>query len=152
MKLAQALSERADLKERLSVMSERLKTNAKVQEGDTPAEDPAALIEELDLMLERYEYLVRQINLTNTRTLVNGEPLTALLAHRERLTKAINIYQGFLNSASRKIEHYGRSEVRILNTVSVEELRKKLDQLSREFRECDDRIQELNWTTELIES
>lgn len=41
MKLAEALNLRADVSKRLSQLSERLTANAKVQEGDSPAEDPA---------------------------------------------------------------------------------------------------------------
>ena len=69
MKLASALSERADLQRRLSELTSRLNNNAKVQEGEEPAENPQELLKEMDAMLERLEWLMTRINLTNSRTL-----------------------------------------------------------------------------------
>ena len=48
MKLAQALSDRANLQTRIEVLRERLVANAKVQEGEAPAEDPAELMAQLE--------------------------------------------------------------------------------------------------------
>lgn len=43
MKLAEALIERADLKARIDQIVSRMRENALIQEGDTPAEDVAEL-------------------------------------------------------------------------------------------------------------
>ena len=48
MKLAEALQLRGDLQKRLEQLSSRLYNNATVQEGEAPAEDPAALLEEYE--------------------------------------------------------------------------------------------------------
>ena len=48
MKLAEALQERADLDRRVQQLQQRLENNAMVQEGESPAEDPAELLAELD--------------------------------------------------------------------------------------------------------
>ena len=48
MKLAEALNLRADLQKRIANLKERLIKNAKVQEGDTPSENPHTLINELN--------------------------------------------------------------------------------------------------------
>ena len=48
MKLANALSQRSELQERIRQLEYRLQNNAKVQEGETPAEDPMELLRELD--------------------------------------------------------------------------------------------------------
>ena len=48
MKLATALSERADLQRRIAELGGRLNNNAKVQDGEEPAEDPKELLKELD--------------------------------------------------------------------------------------------------------
>ena len=53
MKLATALAERSDIQNRINTISVRLDNNAKVQEGDVPAEDPKALMEELDRLIVR---------------------------------------------------------------------------------------------------
>ncbi len=47
MTLAEALVERKGLKERLDNLKGRLAANARVQEGDTPTEAPADLMEQV---------------------------------------------------------------------------------------------------------
>lgn len=152
MKLATALSERADIQRRLSQLHTRLNNNAKVQEGDEPAEDPKALLKELDALLERLEWLMARINLTNSRTLADGVTVTELIARRDCLSKRLNILRGFLDTASEKVDRYSQKEIKILSTVKVSQLQKQVDAVSKELRELDERIQGLNWTTELLES
>ncbi len=82
MKLAEALQERADLNRRIQQLHQRLSNNAIVQEGESPAEDPAELLAELDGCVQNLESLITRINLTNCRTMVDGVSLTALLARR----------------------------------------------------------------------
>ena len=65
MKLSEALSERSDIAKRIDRLYDRLVNNAKVQEGENPAEDPEALIAELNGLTERMTELVTRINLTN---------------------------------------------------------------------------------------
>lgn len=43
-----------------------------------------------------------------------------------------------------------RSEIRMVNTFKVADLQKNLDDLSKQIREIDTKIQELNWLTELL--
>lgn len=150
MKLAEALSERADLQKRIAQMSSRLNSNAWMQEGERPAEDPDALIAELTALTEQLETLVARINLTNAATLDEGEPLTALLARRDALTQYTEILRAFLDRASDTPSRAARGEIKILPAVSVAEYRKKVDALSRDLRRLDMRIQALNWTAELI--
>ncbi len=42
------------------------------------------------------------------------------------------------------------SEVKFLPTVSIAQLQKQVDQLAKQFRELDTRLQELNWQTDLV--
>ena len=151
MKLATALSERADIQRRLTQLQTRLNNNAKVQEGEEPAEDPKQLLKELDALLERLEWLMTRINLTNSRTLSEGITVTALIARRDCLKKRVNLMRSFLDSASAKVDRYSQKEIKILSAVKVSTLQKQLDDVSKELRETDERIQALNWTTELIE-
>ena len=44
MKLANALSQRSELQERIRQLEARLLDNARVQEGEQPAEDPEELL------------------------------------------------------------------------------------------------------------
>ena len=149
MKLATALSQRADLQKRIGELSTRLRNNAKVQEGEQPAEKPAELLKELDSLLLQLEELVSRINLTNSITVSDGKTMTELIARRDMLGKKLSILRGFLDEASDKVDRYSRTEIKIVSTVDVAKLQKQLDALSKELRETDEKLQELNWTTEL---
>ncbi|MBR0130654.1 MAG: DIP1984 family protein [Firmicutes bacterium] len=150
MKLATALSERADLQRRISELSVRLNNNAKVQEGEKPSEDPKALLNELDECLARLEELVARINKTNNSTLSGGQTITDLIARRDCLKERIRIMRNFLDASSEKVSRYSKTEIKILSTVEVSSLQKQVDQYSKQLRETDELIQGLNWTTELL--
>ena len=150
MKLAAALIERADLQTRLTQLQTRLLNNAKVQEGVKPNEDPKDLLKELDEVSEQLEDYIYRINMTNAATLVDETPLTSLLAKKDVLTKKISILRAFLNESSALVDRYSLKEIKIDSTVDVAKLQKDLDALSKELRLLDQKIQEINWTTDLI--
>ena len=150
MKLATALSQRADLQKRLTELDTRLKNNAKVQEGEKPAEDPADLLRELEGVITRLEELITRINLTNSQTFADGVSMTALLAKRDCLSKKLAVLRDFLDNASARVDRYSQKEIRILSTVDVAKLQKQVDDLSKELRLIDEQIQGLNWTTDLL--
>jgi hypothetical protein len=54
-------------------------------------------------------------------------------------------------TASARIDRYGRSEIRKVATVDVGALRKQLERLAQERRELDTAIQATNWATEIGE-
>lgn len=151
MKLATALSERADIQRCLTQLMSRLNNNAKTQEGEEPAEDPKQLLEELDNLLARLEWLMTRINLTNSRTISDGKTVTELLARRDCLAKRVNVMRSFLDAASAKVDRYSQTEIKILSTVKVSALQKQVDSDSKALRELNEQLQSLNWTTELIE-
>ncbi len=150
MKLAEALQSRADNMHRYNALLNRLGSNALVQEGTQPAEDPAKLLCELDACLLESEELITRINLTNCQTLVDGQPLTALLAKRDALKLKISAYRSLVQEGSQTARRATRSEIRILSAVDVATVQKQIDALSKELRLLDNRIQETNWTTELL--
>ncbi len=150
MKLATALSERADLQRRITELGGRLNNNAKVQDGEKPSEDPNELLNELNKDFERLEELIARINYTNNETKSGDRTLTDLIAKRDCLRQKIGILRSFLNTASEKVSRYSKTEIRILSTVPVSDLQKEVDRLSNELRETDETIQGLNWTTELL--
>lgn len=150
MKLATALSERADLQRRIAELGIRLNNNAKVQEGEKPAEEPKVLLEELNRDFVRLEELVARINHTNNVTEFEGRTLTDYIARRDCLKQKISIMRSFLDRSSEKVARYSKTEIKIMSTIEVAEIQKEVDMLSKELRETDEIIQELNWTTELI--
>lgn len=150
MKLAEALQLRGDLQKRLEQLTSRLYNNATVQEGEAPAEDPAALLEEYEDCAGQLETLIARINRTNCETRTDSGTLTELLAKRDCLKMRVRTYQDFLSAASNLTRRTTRSEIKILSAVPVPEYRKRADALSRQLREVDGVIQGANWTTELL--
>ena len=149
MKLAEALQRRADLNRRIRQINSRLESNAVIQEGSEPQEDPAELLAELDRDLDELEDLITRINLTNSKVKVNGETLTSLLARREVMQLRINALRDAADAASRLVDRYRATEIRNVSTLKVAELRKRIDDLSGQFRVLDNAIQAANWATEL---
>lgn len=150
MKLAEALQERADLNRRIQQLRSRLNDNALCQEGEKPAEDPKALLKELDRCVEELETLMSRINLTNCATKVEGKTLTEQIARRDALTLKVSAYRDLVSAASQGTYRASRTEIKILPTVDVAKLQKQVDDLSKELRLLDNTIQATNWATELI--
>lgn len=151
MKLAEALSIRADLQRKLSQLDNRLLNNSKVQEGETPSENPIELLAELDDCTSKLEFYIQSINYTNSVTIIDGLSIADLIAKKDTLNKKATIIRNFLNSASEVINRYSNNEIKIHSTVDVAELQKSLDTLSKDLRELNIKIQSANWTTDLIE-
>lgn len=68
MKLAEALAERSDCQNRLEDLKKRIVRAARVQEGEAPPEDPAALLAEVERTSAHLLELIQAINRTNCRT------------------------------------------------------------------------------------
>lgn len=151
MKLAEALNLRADLQKKIASLKDRLLCNAKVQEGDQPAEDPIELLKELDDMLKELENLIKAINKTNSSTYVENQSISDMIAKRDTLGLKLSILRSFLSEASTKIERYSTKEIKILSTIHIANQQKEVDDLSKQYRLLDTKLQGLNWITDLIE-
>lgn len=152
MKLAEALSLRADAQKRIEQVRQRLLRNAKVQEGDTPAENPAALLEELERVSAECLQLIQRINRTNAATVLEGTTTLAdALAARDLFGQRQAIYRDMAAAATVTQDRQTRSEVKFRGTVSVTAMQRRADDLARDFRTLDVRIQEANWRTDLAD-
>ena len=150
MKLAEALILRADCKKRLEQLKARVIRNAKVQEGDQPAEEPEALLAEVERVARELADLVKRINRTNSATAFgDGLNLSDALAERDALGVRHRLYSDLAQAASISQDRYSRSEVKYVSAVSVADAQQRADELAREYRSLDARIQELNWKAEL---
>jgi len=158
-KLAEALVERKGLQDRFTRLQARLAANAKVQEGDTPDEPPAALVEEARDILAEIKRLSMHINFTNLHTTLPGSTgavnLMEAIAERDRLSQERKLLETLGSSA--RIEPnrgYGvtRNEIKWRATVDVAEIQKEIDSVSQNYRQLDTRIQEANWLTDLIQN
>lgn len=150
IKLAEALSQRKDLQKRIEQLRERIKSNSKIQEGDAPLEDPIELTEDLNRCFKRLEWLIYHINITNTNTMIDGTSLTQLMARKEVLTKRIETSRIILDHASELFDRYSRNEIKYVITIDIKNGRKELDELSKELRELDMKIQSANYSTDLL--
>jgi hypothetical protein len=138
MKLAEALILRADAQTRLTQLKDRLVKGALVQEVERVS---ATLLG-----------LVQKINRTNIATeLSKGVTLADALAERDVLLLQRGIYASLAEAGSASQSRYSRSEVKFVSTVNVSEIRERADELSKERRELDARIQAANWNVDLIE-
>ncbi|OUT08650.1 hypothetical protein B9N66_06835 [Campylobacter concisus] len=151
MKLAQALILRADTQKRLEQLKGRLLDNAKMQENERPSEDPKLLLKELDRLSDELFRLILAINLTNSSTKFEGVSLTEMIAKKDTLSQKASVLRDFAKSASQKVDLYSNSEIKILSSVDVAMLQKQIDELSKEIRELDMKLQEANWQVDLVE-
>lgn len=153
MKLAEALIHRADAQKRIHQLRERLSRNVRIQEGETPSEDPQELLTELRRTITEFTRLVKQINRTNAVTVFgDGLTLTDALAERDGLALERNTLTALANEAAQQEFRYGRSEIKFVLMVNVAELQKRIDDLAKRYRELDTAIQQANWNIDLIES
>ena len=150
MKLAEALQERADINKKISQLRSRLSNNVLVQEGEKTAEDPNELIKELDQSLKRLQHLIERINLTNCNTYVDNKTITELRARKDILTLQLSAYRDLIDQGNRNTDRARHSEIKILSTINVVDIQKKVDRLAKELRSVDNLLQETNWNTELL--
>ena len=149
MKLAEALSVRKDLQNKIDQLEDRLKSIVKIQEGDEPDEAAEDLLSELQNAAVQLEDVIYRVNRTNLHAVIDGVPITKLIARKDVLTKEIGILRNVLKVASAQESRYSRNEIKYVRTIDTAELRKKVDRLSVELRRVDLRIQEANWMFEL---
>jgi hypothetical protein len=152
MRIAEALILRADSQKRFEQLKSRISGNAKVQEGDEPAENPRDLIEEMERVADELQSLIQRINRTNSATPYDDTRcLSDALAERDVLMLRRGAYSDLAKAASVTQARTSRSEVKFKSTVSVPETQERIDILSKAYRLLDSGIQELNWKTDLVE-
>ena len=151
MKLAEALAIRKDTQKRIEQLKSRVLNNVRVQEGDVPSEEPKELMKEMDARLNTLFALIFKINKTNMNTISEGRTITEMMAERDILSIRITSLREIFNKASESQERYSRSEIKMVTTIDIKPLGKKIDDLSKQLRELDMKIQTLNFTTELME-
>ena len=154
MKVAEALALRSDAQKRLAQLQARAVSVARYQEGEQPPEDANELLAAARSVTEEIEDLVRRINRTNSgNEIATGVTVTDAIAQRDALAMRRTLVSAVATAASGE-QGYGRqlrSELRYVTAVPVGELRQEADDLARQYRELDTRIQEANWAIELAD-
>lgn len=152
MKLAEALNARADAQKRLQQIRQRVQLSARHQEGETPAEDPNELLAEAARLATGLERLIAAINRTNVQIeLEPGMSMTDALAHRDVLGLRRAMLAEAAQVASVRQDRYSKSEVKFVSSLDVKALHREADDVAREYRELDAKIQAMNWASDLIE-
>jgi hypothetical protein len=156
VKLAEALALRADATRRVEQLRTRIVANARFQEGEEPAEDAQSLLAEAGAVLDELEGLIRRINRTNAATRIGPEgTITDALARRDVLRARHSVVTAAADAAvGRSQAGMGRqlrSELKMLAALPVAQLRAQADDLARQIRELDVRIQQSNWEFDLME-
>ena len=156
MKLAEARALRADATRRVEQLRTRIVANARFQEGEEPAEDAQSLLAEAGAVLDELEDLIRRINRTNAATRIGPEgTITDALARRDVLRARHSVVTAAADAAvGRSQAGMGRqlrSELKMLAALPVAQLRAQADDLARQIRELDVRIQQSNWEFDLME-
>jgi hypothetical protein len=159
MKLAEALSLRSDAQKRLAQLQARAVASARYQEGEDVPEDANALLAEAREVVAEIESLIRRINRTNAATeLEPGLTITDAIARRDALAAERSVVVSIADAAAGSGGGRGagfnrqlRSELRFLTDVPIPQLRADADALARQYRELDTRLQEVNWTTDLLD-
>lgn len=150
MKLAEALLLRADTQKKLASLQARAQKYAFVQEGERPAEDPQAILGEIEAVAAALQQLVYQINRTNLHnTVKTGQTITEALAARDSLVMRHRILQGVIDACAKPPERYGVKEIRWVATVDVAQLQHQVDALAKDVRELNAAIQEAGWQVDL---
>lgn len=152
MKLAEALSKRAELSRRIQELRERIIRNAKHQEGDPPSEDPNELLDEFERASDTFKKLVVSINKTNQRILLEaGTSMIDALAERDVLKQQHSLYKALAAEATPKQDRYSKSEIKFVSSVNVADIQRMADSIAQSYRKLDAEIQQANWVNDLIE-
>jgi hypothetical protein len=156
VKLAEALALRADATRRIEQLRTRIVANARFQEGEEPAEDAQTLLAEAGAVLDELEDLIRRINRTNAATRIGPEDtITDALARRDVLRTRHSVVTAAADAAAGRSQagtgRQLRSELKMLAALPVAQLRAQADDLARQIREIDVRIQQSNWEFDLME-
>ncbi|WP_227430040.1 DIP1984 family protein [Psychrobacter sp. I-STPA6b] len=152
MKLAEALLIRSDMQKKLAQIKGRIRNNVKVQEGDTPSEDPNELLLQASQIISELNQLVERIHRTNaTATTENGQSMLTLLVERDMLETRHKLLLDAIEATRQEEDRYSYREIKWNVIVSVSALQKQADDLAVKIRQLNLLIQASNWQIELLD-
>jgi|688.fasta_scaffold35236_5 hypothetical protein len=152
MKLADALLIRSDINKKLASLTDRIKGNCRIQDGEEPGEDPQKLMIEAFRLMQDLEVLVGRINRSNlVIKLTSGKTMMEAIAERDRLMSQHNLLKVAANACRLDTNYYSHSEIKWKVLLRVDSLENQADDLSKKIRNLNSAIQEANWNNELAE-
>ena len=151
MKLAEALIEKKALEDKQYELIERFRQSVKIQEGDDSFEDCEVLLEELEKTNQLANELLKKITITNQHIKIDDRTLVECLIDRKSLATERDSLQKLYHYMTEKDYRISRAEIKTILTMNPVELNKKINHLAKELRVLDAKIQEKNWTVDLLE-
>ena len=152
MKLAEALLIRSDMQKKLAQLKGRIRNNAKVQEGDTPSEDPNELIVSASQIISELTDLIERIHRTNAIAKTDkGQSMLTLLVERDTLEMRHKLLLDAIEAANSEADRYSHREIKWHVLVSVASLQKQADDIAMKLRQINIIIQSNNWQIDLID-
>lgn len=123
-----------------------------MQDGDSPNEDPNALIIEANQVITELATLIEKIHRTNALSQTSeGESLLSLLNKRDELEMRHKLLSDANDMASNEAARYSPREIKWKVMVSVSALQKQADDLSMKLRKLNLVIQANNWQIDLVQ-
>lgn len=150
MKLAELLIERSEIQKRIAQMSSRLNDYAIIQEGDEPPFKPEVMLKKLDGLHVKLEETIRKINMVNMTTEIEpGMTLADAVTKRDVMKSRRNIYHGLFTASVVRDNRYSKKEIKFVTTLDVDSVMDITDELAKEIRILDSKIQNINWEVEV---
>ena len=152
MKLAEALLIRSDMQKKLAQLKGRIKANVKVQEGDTPSEDPNELMIDASQIITELTALIERIHRTNAVAKTDkGQSMLTLLVERDTLELRHKLLLEAIEATQTEADRYSPREIKWHVMISVASLQKQADDIAMKLRKINIVIQANNWQIDLIE-
>ena len=152
MKLAEALLIRSDMQKKLAQIKARIRSNVKVQEGDTPNEDPNALMIDASQIITELSSLIERIHRTNALAKIDkGQSMLTLLVERDTLEMRHKLLIEAIDATDTEADRYSHREIKWNLMVSVVSLQKQADDIAMKLRKINIAIQSNNWQIDLVE-
>jgi len=153
MKLAEALTQRKNLKDEIEELKQRAAGYAVIQEGNERLGSAGKVLEKIGAKITRLKELIIAINRANLETVIEdrNETLMGAIIDRDMLKLEKSILDHVADNATSSRDRYSRNEIRMIPTIDIDKLRSRSDSLAKKYRLLDAEIQAKNWTTEIIE-
>ena len=152
MKLAEALLIRSDMQKKLAQLKGRIRSNVKVQDGDTPSEDHNALMIDASQIITELSILIERIHRTNAIAKTDkGQSILTLLVERDTLEMRHKLLIEAIEAADTEADRYSHREIKWNIIVSVAGLQKQADDIAMKLRKINIVIQSNNWQIDLLE-
>ncbi|MEM1445342.1 MAG: DIP1984 family protein [Planctomycetota bacterium] len=150
MKLAEALMIRGQMQTKLASLRQRLANNAVVQDGESPHEDPQALLAEAVGLLRDRSVLVARIHEANrAAALPDGRSMTEALALRDELSARHALVREAINATHKEVDRYSMREIKWVPAIDIAAMQKQADDLASRARVLNASIQQANWQVDL---